>query len=534
MMRGYRQLQRARKLGAIRNMKIELASVHFDQVTRLASSKVFGPDLRRAELIVRQVLLLMLSRPEFNSLFLSAVGSRGVPIAGPLPPEWRHKLAEKGFRVAVMRSRLKWSFAVATAWAYGVGVILKTLARGLRAAVQAESVAPRSYAYFDSLTAVNLPQEGSDGRSHDIFNWYACWKERAEGIETLAHGVPGAPQKRVGKYEVSFLPLALPAPATQQSLLRFARWASVAITQSLTDALRGRWWHALLLGDAARAAAIRFQEPRWLAREYLFQANWIYRPMWTYEAERKGSSILFYFYSTNSEGFKGPDGYADLDFHWRFLSWSRYLVWDEFQAAFLRRGIGPVPAIDVVGPIWFSTSGCETPTTTTLTIAAFDVQPVRSSMYRALALEFDYYTPENCNRFLRDIESVARTLGMRVLWKRKREIGRHAHVQYRIEAKNIASSDAVLPVDPQTAAYRVIECATVVVSMPFTSTALIGLHLGKPSCYYDVTGVLHPDDVGTHGVTLIQGRDQLLSWVSRQIHDASHDVNIRAYQGIAT
>lgn len=146
-------------------------------------------------------------------------------------------------------------------------------------------------------------------------------------------------------------------------------------------------------------------------------------------------------------------------------------------------------------------------------------------MYQALSLEFDYYTPENCLRFLRDIESVARTLGMGVLWKRKREIGRLAHVRYRSEAKSIAASEAVLPVDPQTAAYRVIECATVVVSMPFTSTALIARHLGKPSCYYDVTGALHRDDIGTHGVTLIQGRDELLSWISRQIHNGSPDLN---------
>ena len=47
---------------------------------------------------------------------------------------------------------------------------------------------------------------------------------------------------------------------------------------------------------------------KFLAEEYMFH-SWTYRPLWTYEAERKGSRIILYLYSTNNEGFKTENGY---------------------------------------------------------------------------------------------------------------------------------------------------------------------------------------------------------------------------------
>jgi len=72
-----------------------------------------------------------------------------------------------------------------------------------------------------------------------------------------------------------------------------------------------------------------------------------------------------------------------------------------------------------------------------------------------------------------------------------------------------------MTVDPDISAYRVIEASTAVISMPFTSTALIARELGKPSCYYDPTDMIQKDDRAGHGIDIISGPEELRKWFKK-------------------
>jgi polysaccharide biosynthesis PFTS motif protein len=50
--------------------------------------------------------------------------------------------------------------------------------------------------------------------------------------------------------------------------------------------------------------------------------------------------------------------------------------------------------------------------------------------------------------------------------------------------------------------------------MPFTSTALIGRELGKPSIYYDPFGQIQKDDRAAHGIKVVTGEKELHDWMS--------------------
>jgi hypothetical protein len=45
--------------------------------------------------------------------------------------------------------------------------------------------------------------------------------------------------------------------------------------------------------------------------------------------------------------------------------------------------------------------------------------------------------------------------------------------------------------------------------MPFTSTALVARNLGKPSYYYDPSGIIQKDDRAAHGIPVISGFAEL-------------------------
>ena len=60
---------------------------------------------------------------------------------------------------------------------------------------------------------------------------------------------------------------------------------------------------------------------------------------------------------------------------------------------------------------------------------------------------------------------------------------------------------------------HVIESSVAVIFMPFTSAALIAKEMGKPSIYYDPSGMLQKDNRAAHGIQVISEIDKLENWL---------------------
>lgn len=515
VMRGYRYLKESNQLGRITAVKEALTNTKINQCERRASKLIFGARHGNAELIIRQYLLIRVGGLNLNKALLYALGKPGSDVVHPLPPEWRTVIEQHGFKVARIRSALAWYGYVVLLLVYGTASIALQLVGSVKEIIRPTFRGTGKFAYFNALTAGNLPQPCKDGRSHDIVSWYQQWLWRVSELDTLCHGVKGVAPGVVGGVPVVSIPSAIP-PLTQiDALARFIGWSVAASALALIDLVRGRWWHALMLGEASFAATISAHEPNRLARDYLFHnSGWIYRPLWTYEAEKHGSRITFYFYSTNCEPFNRPDGYPKLTYGWQAMNWPHYLVWDEYQADFVRRAVGERANISVVGPIWFHTSAVEMHALPTRTVAVFDVQPVRDAFYNTLGIDFDYYTPKTANQFLSDIYKVLEDVDCILALKRKRKIGKLSHPAYRKYIEKLEELPNFVAVDPDISAWRLIEDSIAVVSMPFTSTALLGRELNKPSIYYDPGRVLQKDDRAAHGIEILCGPDELRGWLS--------------------
>lgn len=516
IMRGYRFLKDSKSLSRIADIKRALTTQPLDIKEKCFSKYIFGEGIGQAAIVCRQYLLARVAGLNLNRALLYAFGKPGSSVAYYLPPEWRRVIRNQRVKVASFQSALLWQVFVGMMLAYGVLKIAKIIFNGIKAASNQSNRQLGRYVYFNNLASGNLPQPCRDGHSHDIITWYMQWIGRVTDIDTLCHGVIGAERREVSGTPV--VPVPEPILLTRfGSLVRFITWGIGASLIATWDFLRGCWWHALLLNQAALGAQVRLQEPKRLAKEYLFHnSGWIYRPMWTYEAERRGSLITFYFYSTNCELFKRTEGYHPT-YGWQTTNWPHYLVWDEYQADFVRRAVGETANISVVGPIWFHCSVEEMPAFGGRGVAVFDVTPHRESRYRTLGAELDYYVPQTCLPFLSDIQKVTNDAGYMMIWKRKRKIGSLAHPCYRRFAEHLGMSENVIIVDPDISAHRVIEASMAGISMPFTSTALIARELGKPSCYYDPTGLVQKDDRAAHGIEIIRGPKELTCWLTKSI-----------------
>jgi polysaccharide biosynthesis PFTS motif protein len=519
-MRGYRNLRNSDSLDLIADVNRVLTTHRLEIKEDHFSKKIFGEAIGRAEIVCRQYLLARVAGLNLNRALLHTLGKPDSAVVFYLPPEWRVVIQKKGFKIASLRTSLMWRAFIGILLADGVLTIVKNIFKGIAVPGKPPQQLGR-YAYFDNLGAGNLPQPGPDGRSHDIITWYMQWPDRVGNLDTVCHGVVNADRRAVRGTPI--VPVEDPVPPLVRStaIARFALWSLGAILIAGWDYLRGHWWHALLLKESALAAQVRMQDSELLAKDYLFHnSNWIYRPLWTYEAEKRGARITFYFYSTNCEAFKRPGGYPPLSYGWQAINWPHIVVWDEYQADFVRRISGNNARILVSGQIWFTTSAKEISKFDGQSIAVFDVAPNRSSRYRTLGTELEYYIPETSMSFIGSIQQAAEDTGCRILWKRKRSIGTNTHPRYKFFVDRLSGSGNIVAVDPDISAYRVIEASTHVVSMPFTSTALIARELGKPTCYYDPTGLVQKDDRAAHGIEIINSPAELTRWLSKAASSA--------------
>lgn len=515
-MRGYRYLKQSGGIGRLNGLQHALTVTALESCKGRCSRLIFGAAIDDAELAIRQYLLVRVAFPKLNGAVLQALGNHGAGVVHYIPPDWRVIVREHGFEVSDFWSGLAWYGFVAIRFGKGLINMAQIARSSAEQILRGSQNSLGSYVFFDAMAANNLPQPGIDGRSHDIFNWYEQWAGRVPEVDQLCHGIRDAGPRLANKIPVLGMGWPIPPLASTASLARFFAWGLMATGLALLDLLRGHWWHALMLGDAATAALVRMQAQDKLGQEYFYtQSRTCDRPLYTYDLEQRGVTITFYFYSTNSEPIKRSSAFQTELLLWQAMNWPRYLAWNNYQAEFVRRMVGDSAAISVVGPIWFSTSAIEPPVMPEKTIAVFDVQPVRMSFYRLLAQEVDYYVPSICNQFLSDCVHSIRANGASMSFKRKRQLNsKYHHPQYVRLIERMSRWDSVVNIDPDTSAYKVIERCSAVISMPFTSTAHIARELGKPTCFYDPTGIIQRDDRAAHGIRIIIGRDELQGWLA--------------------
>ena len=516
MMRGYRYLKSVNKLDLILNIKDKITKTPLESNLK-ASELIFGVAVLKSELIVKQYLLSRVASYDLNKALLRVLGTPGAHLAYPLPQCWLNVIKQNGIEVNYFKSKVLWQLYLTIRYLIGILTCIKILWTGIGEIVHPAFPHLGKYIFFDSLTKLNLPKTEKDN-SFAIVNWYINWEGKNPALNNICHTVKNTNRLSINGIGIVALYSILPPLQSIKHFLQYLIWTVKAIVHGLVYLLSNRWWEALFLQESSYATLARTQDSSKLASEYLFHnSSWLYRPLWTYETEKFGSRILFYFYSTNSENFKTANGYGLQANSWEITNWPIYLVWDNYQAEFVGRYVCNNPNVFVTGPIWFVGSDVEEIQFPENAILVFDVQPRREALYQFLGAEMEYYTPKTANQFLVDIYHAIDNCDGIMLFKRKRDIGKIVHYQYRKFVGELSEKHNFINLNADISAHKIIRSCKAVISMPFTSTAIIAKSLGKPSIYYDPFGVVRKDDRAAHGIPVITGTQELNRWVKSNI-----------------
>ena len=501
---GYKALKKSGNMSLVKTIKNKLVDTCVFKEGYKVSSFFFKLDSHRAEIVIRQFLSSRLLNLSFNKALLISIGSNN-PIIYPLPKEWQHALIKSGIDVSTKYCSLLWYLFGWKMLLNGIFFFIKYTAQSFLGAVYKSSKKTEKFVYFSGLTKSNLPKSSSDNKSYNLINWYLARNPKGNEINSLCHDVHGVEAFKIGNANIGYLKYPFLPISDFTNLIKCFLWSFLAVFYATFNIARNNIWCAVILKEVIFTEIFRRQHSKALASEYMFH-EWIYRPLWTYEAERKGSKIILYLYSINNGSER-----AEIEYDWRLSNWPDYLVWDDYSENFIKSAVYSYSKIHIVGPIWFS-SGGKIENIPKDSISVFDVSPFQEDIYVILGETDERYVPKYVNKFLNDIHSVLKKNNITMAHKRKRHNPK-IHKEYLKNIGKLKKQNIYIEADCELSPLEVIKKTKACISMPFTSTALIAKHDGKPSVFYDPNGLTQIDEKVMNGIPILTSIDELQQWI---------------------
>lgn len=239
------------------------------------------------------------------------------------------------------------------------------------------------------------------------------------------------------------------------------------------------------------------------------------RPYWTYEAEKLGATLEFQFFA-NCATLSSPTR-LEVPPQFALYTWRKILAVSDWQIGIIpsTNALGQSVAVTKTGVPWFKDHRDFRIPDHERYIVIFDYEVPRNYFSYSSLMDLGLADPK-CNRqFLLAILEVCLSANIMVYHKQKREIFKETQLMNYVDIlEKDLNRDIYKIVPASVSPHRLISRASGVISLPPTSTGLIGKQMGVPSIYFDPTGNVCKEDPALDGVTLVNSKEGLSQWVT--------------------
>ena len=506
--KGYYDIQETNS-DLINEIKNKIADYQLKTEPSVIENIIFPKNIN-IQLSLHQYLLITLLGNMFSRFVLFCIHTKKKLIY-PLPLPWLRIIDSSGVKVSYFWSSCLFYFFILISWFTGLINLFRQIFKNTRRTKGFEQ-----YSYFFQLDKKCFPSS-RDKDSHDIVSWYINKYSinDAEKNRIIVHSVPDVADSIVDGHNIIHAVDYVP----RISFLNFYfKFLPTALFVVLASTLSLKWRNMVLLGEIIDMYAFKFADNRQVAEKYFFTiSHLIYRPLWTYIAETKGSSLIFFWYACHIATYKEPNKeYSTVPSFFQVTNWPKHLIWNETHAEYIRNVITYPSDVEVVGPIGYEDNSMALPRINKLSVLAFDIQPLKYSFCLPATPSAQWYSHDYKARvdFYKDIQEICSELGVDLFFKRKRN-SPLVHKGYWNFLKAFVKNDNVVEIDPDISAFRLCKQFDVVLSLPFTSTAVIADYYGKESIYYDPTGKIEKSDRAAHQLTVINKKNELRNYLEK-------------------
>ena len=518
-MKGYEKTKKKLGLDFIENLFIDLSKTNIQCDSNLETF-LLKTNLNLAYSL-RQFLIsriLACNKYSLKRILFKAIED-GKPITYSLPFEYIIKLEQEGFRVNKFYSLTLWNILILLEFFKGIKEATNYIVNNIFNKLNKKNI-QKVDAYFLGLHLEKLPSKFQKENNCQCFNYFGKRFYKQKNI-LFAHSINTSTRKLDHNVKLKFQKYPFGYLSSWIEITKLIYFLLIQIIFFPINICSNKLVKTLLFNELFFAKVCSLQKKKFLAKSYLFDNSFIFRPFWTFIAEEKRSEIIFYFFSTSTGSFENKDGNpAQISFRLRNLNWPNYVFWNKYHEKVHKKYLEKPYIISHSGPICLHNkdlnNNFQLPNRT---ISVFDVQPYRDYLYKSMAYPTEYYIPKYCLSFLKDILFICEKNNITFCYKAKANLKKNSgHPSYIKFIKSIHNKSNVLIIPPETSPYDLIKKTNISIAMPFTSTPLISKALKKPSCYYDSFGLINKNDKGAQGLEILIGLNQLDKWVLEQIN----------------
>ena len=512
--RGYLILKKENRLFIIDDLLSRMRQVKIVKDNIPGSSFLFGSAVSYYDLIIRQ-RTSKINHVLVISLLIYFSG-RTKRIICPLPREWSLFLLRDGYPVSISLNNFLWSSYCIFRFLSGFKRFFYIISCFFSLKKNYKNIG-KPFVFLINLHRNNFPSSQIADSDCSLIDWLSRNLDHLDTVRSIHHSVKDVPNSHPSGLSLTFTSDCIPPLFGLKAFLLFLLYTFKYLIISFYWGIQGRWWFYLMFVEFLDSQLIKLSQSHRLARSYWFNNGFYYPPLWTYYASERGSKILMYFYSTNSEPWIQQNDILPPSNMYSLMNWPSYLVWDEYQCNVVKNYSNPTADIKIVGPISFSSTDSTYTKIVNPSVGVFDVQPHRLSQYAKYGLPFDYYVPSVAISFLSDIHDVSSSKNVNFVYKTKRNIGRLIHPRFRSFLNSFLQNGDVQCIPSEVSAFELIEQVDIVISYPFTSVAIAAMHIGKPVVYYDPIGIVKINDPAAHGVSVIRSKFELSAWFDENL-----------------
>ena len=449
-----------------------------------------------------QYLFFNLYGTRLNSKILKSI-SNNKSIAFPLPAKWINILKKKGLNVSKFRSTILFNllslFKLLQFLIFFFKFIFKKQDNHI------------NYIYFFNLRNGTLP-DLENKCNYNIVNWYNTWSLKTTYTKILHnHNTKNYIYNGIKINKSDYLPnLTIINKYIVIPLLAF-----VNILNAFIKLLSGDPSKLFFIKEVFLNNIFGLTSTKSLANDYLFNnENHIYRPLWTYAAEKKNSRIIYYNWAASFPDFEFNNQYHHYEIGEKTQTWQFILQWSKPYGEYIQSQlIYNISKVLFVPPIFYSDSATDFILPKNKYICVFDVIPQKKYFHDVFVSTLEYRTYLNSYNFLNDIYDIASKYNYTIVWKGKRDLVSNHSNSYKKFISKFINKPNLNAIDPNISAFKIIKNASLVISMPFTSPAFIAKHMNIKSIFYDPSGNISINDRGAQGLPLIQGKIMLDNYI---------------------
>lgn len=499
-MRGYQYLKKQDKLSYLNEIKCSLADEFIIEKTKESG-------FTKNELIcLKQFIVFRILNSRFNESLLSAISSSNNEVKFHLPKKIRVLLEKKGFKALTISNQFRW-IIFSFKW-YMAGIFSGIIE--LMRIFTSNSYPEEEFVYFDNLSKNNLPLKNCPNPTKTIVGWYID-KFKLE-VDRIHHTVKNIQDINFKGVKILFLSSPVPPLNSFYSFFNFLLWFLKNVIVSFYSQNRQILFRERVLTKLFQLSS--FDKKR---KFFFHQSTPILRPLWTYEAEKSGVEIIFYFYSLNYEELQQVGKPNLKNYYWGSTSWPNYWLWNKEQIHYLKEKIINPFKHKIVGPIPFSTSLKKNEIKIKdKSIIVFDVPPQRDYFFQLWYPHVDFYNTDFSIKFLKKIDAVAKKLEVKVLIKRKRKDNLNLiSKRYTRYVNSLVQGGRWIELNPDLDACTATKINNIfaVIATPFTSVVYFSIKNKLPSVYFNPSKKIVLSQGKKRKVKIITSQNCLENWI---------------------